>query len=100
MLLDGEVKRQVHTKIKFVKYFKVCQEAELVGRVENFCGSFDLEKAPLWRTELFSADIKRHLLVFNIHHIIFDGISENILLQELTALYSGRELPPVKHQIL
>ncbi|MBV9689955.1 MAG: amino acid adenylation domain-containing protein [Ktedonobacteraceae bacterium] len=65
---------------------------------------FHLEEGPLLRAQLFRLSTQEHILLFNIHHIIFDGWSEVILFQELTALYNATckgttpSLPPVLRQ--
>ncbi len=50
---------------------------------------FDLEKGPLVRACLFSRSKEDHILLLTIHHIVFDGISSLILLDELLALYDS-----------
>lgn len=56
---------------------------------------FDLAKGPLLRLHLLQLHEQEYLLLFNIHHIIFDGWSMNILMREwvtlYTALYQGQE---------
>ncbi|MGB8479148.1 MAG: condensation domain-containing protein [Acidobacteriaceae bacterium] len=49
--------------------------------------SFDLNHAPLVRFHLFRLAEQRHVVFFNIHHIIADGRSLAILREELSALY-------------
>ncbi len=48
---------------------------------------FDLERGPLLRTTLLRLTEADHLLVFTIHHIVVDGWSMGVLIQELLALY-------------
>ncbi len=48
---------------------------------------FDLESGPLVRFKLVCLDSKRHTLVFTAHHIVCDGWSMNILLEELGKFY-------------
>ncbi|MGM0951333.1 MAG: condensation domain-containing protein, partial [Bacillota bacterium] len=36
---------------------------------------------------------ERHLLLVDMHHIISDGVSVNILIREFGALYNNRTLP-------
>lgn len=62
-------------------------EAELHHR-------FDLRQGPLVRATLVrphpqSADPQRNTLLFNIHHIIFDGWSMDVFLRELATLYAA-----------
>ncbi|CAM2069715.1 Amino acid adenylation domain-containing protein [Sulfidibacter corallicola] len=49
--------------------------------------SMDLTQAPLVRFALLRIDKERAVLVFRLHHLMFDGESANVLLQELFALY-------------
>ena len=48
---------------------------------------FDLMRPPLLRFELVRLAPERHCLVFTSHHILLDGWSSPILLEELFALY-------------
>ncbi|MEO6244411.1 MAG: AMP-binding protein, partial [Opitutaceae bacterium] len=50
---------------------------------------FDLSNGPLVRTQLIRLDPHTHWLVINVHHIVFDGASTDILLEELAMLYSA-----------
>lgn len=65
---------------------------------------FDLSRDYMIRAHLLELDANEHILVVIIHHIAADGWSWNILLQELSALYShfdkGKavELPPLPLQ--
>lgn len=58
---------------------------------------FDLSKAPLFRAKLIKLATNRHLLAFDMHHIISDGISTGILIREICELYEGMALP--EHQV-
>ena len=56
---------------------------------------FDLSAPPLTRLALFELGPDRHQLVWTTHHIVVDGWSQGLLLQELFAAYTafadGRE---------
>ncbi|BCJ74750.1 hypothetical protein CS0771_42940 [Catellatospora sp. IY07-71] len=62
---------------------------------ERTLAPFSLAGGPLIRFELVPAGPGRHLLLIVAHHLVFDGESKEILLADLAALYSGRELPPL-----
>jgi thioesterase domain-containing protein len=49
---------------------------------------FDLEKGPLFRATLFRCGEQEHVLVLAIHHIVFDGGSLQVVVDELAALYA------------
>jgi hypothetical protein len=51
--------------------------------------SFDLNQAPLVRFRLFRLTEQRHVVFYNIHHIIADRRSLTILWEELSTLYQA-----------
>ena len=69
--------------------------AALIG---SFIRPFDLSKAPLIRVKLLKITESKHILMFDMHHIISDGISLQIFIKEFTALYGGKKLRPLKLQ--
>ena len=50
---------------------------------------FKLDTWPLIRVSLIRLDVDRHILVINNHHILSDGWSQNVFMQELLSLYRG-----------
>ncbi|HEX6288924.1 MAG TPA: amino acid adenylation domain-containing protein [Herpetosiphonaceae bacterium] len=50
---------------------------------------FDLERGPLIRAVVIQIDRAEHLLVLVLHHIISDGWSMGVLVEELAALYQA-----------
>ncbi|WP_198299656.1 non-ribosomal peptide synthetase [Tumebacillus avium] len=65
---------------------------------------FDLAAGPVIRFGLLRLSEQEHQLLFNVHHIAFDGWSVGLLIEELAALYGafvrGEEtaLPPLSIQ--
>ena len=59
--------------------------------VDNFPKAFDLDFAPLLRVELHYIN-NSSLILIDSHHIIFDGVSLNILISEFLDLYDGKEI--------
>lgn len=51
---------------------------------------FDVVTGPLARFTLASAGPRRHLLLFVAHHLVFDGMSKDILLRDLARCYAAR----------
>ncbi len=66
--------------------------------MKRFVRPFDLGSLPLFRAGLIPLGEERHLLLLDMHHIITDGVSVSVLLQELTTLYGGGELPELDIQ--
>ncbi|WP_372439230.1 condensation domain-containing protein, partial [Pandoraea sputorum] len=50
---------------------------------------FDLEQGPLLRVTLLALADDEHVLVVTLHHIISDGWSMPIMINELIQLYEG-----------
>ncbi len=66
------------------------QESEL-RRLANEIARlpFDLARGPLFRTALLKLAAEDHVVLFTMHHIISDGWSVNILMQEMGVLYQA-----------
>ena len=52
--------------------------------------AFVLSQGPLLRVKLIKLAQDRHLLLIVVHHIVFDGWSASLLLQELAQAYAAR----------
>ena len=50
---------------------------------------FDLAKGPLMRTRLLRTDDKEYVLFINVHHIIYDNWSHEILIHEMLVAYQA-----------
>ncbi|PSB55588.1 hybrid non-ribosomal peptide synthetase/type I polyketide synthase, partial [Chamaesiphon polymorphus] len=50
---------------------------------------FDFTKNSLFRCQILKLEAQQHLLVVSAHHIIIDGWSMGIMLQEIAAIYSA-----------
>jgi hypothetical protein len=65
---------------------------------------FDLAQGPLLRATLLRLEKRRHLLLLTVHHIVSDGWSMGVFVQEMITLYpafaAGRPspLPPLPIQ--
>ncbi|MCS3473149.1 hypothetical protein M2401_006917, partial [Pseudomonas sp. JUb42] len=65
---------------------------------------FDLEHGPLLRLRLLSQGEQDHVLIVTLHHIVADGWSMPLMVEELVQLYQGQlsgspvELPPLAIQ--
>jgi amino acid adenylation domain-containing protein len=58
----------------------------------------DLAAGPMLRATVLRLDAERHVLLLAMHHIVSDAWSMGVLIEDLTALYSGRQLAPLPVQ--
>jgi amino acid adenylation domain-containing protein len=52
-------------------------------------GAFDLTSGPLLRGRLLQLSDREHVLLLTLHHVVADGWSLEVLITELTALYTA-----------
>ncbi|MFB6847857.1 condensation domain-containing protein [Streptomyces sp. NPDC056373] len=63
-------------------------EDDVDDRVRTLSGApFDLGRDAPARAEIIRLGPERTLLVLNVHHIVFDGVSRGMLLDEIRSLY-------------
>ena len=68
-----------------------CEQEDLVRQLsqqEILC-PFDFAAGPLLRTRVLRLAEREHVLLFNMHHIISDGWSMSLLIQEFSLLYQA-----------
>jgi len=90
-LVREEPVQRIHNK-SFAELF---QKRPLGEPPEAFIRPFDLSQAPLLRVGLVKIEEEKHLLMVDMHHIISDGLSTQVLLRDFSALYTGMELPGI-----
>ncbi len=109
IVVDGEPCQKIHDDVPFV-----IEEMDLSGEADNetlarkyaekeSLTPFDLSGTPLLRAKLLKLSEDRHILIVNIHHIISDALSLDVLTKEVLALYTayskGEEDPLPRLQI-
>ncbi|MEM6684911.1 MAG: amino acid adenylation domain-containing protein, partial [Bacteroidota bacterium] len=69
---------------------KVQPQLEIRKRIqEDSYVKFDLENGPLFRVAIFQASHDTYTIYYNMHHIISDGWSMNILSQDIMTYYEA-----------
>ncbi len=67
-------------------------ESQIIEAIAGFVKPFDMARPPLLRVGLARLEAERHIVVFDIHHIISDGVTTGIFIDEFMKAYSGETL--------
>ena len=99
---DNTVQR-IKEDVPFIlEYYELKGEepapTEIAGIVNGFVRPFQLEAAPLIRIGFIDTGEQRNILMMDMHHIISDGVSLEILADEFNRLLEGESLPYLKLQ--
>ncbi|WP_160397625.1 non-ribosomal peptide synthetase [Paenibacillus sp. MMS18-CY102] len=96
-LLDGRLVQRIEdVSFPLTHESATAEQLEQISRA--FIQPFDLAQAPLFRAKIVTESPTMHWLLLDIHHIIADGISMNVLLEDLWSLYRGEQLLPLRVQ--
>ncbi|MDF9413134.1 amino acid adenylation domain-containing protein, partial [Brevibacillus laterosporus] len=97
-MVDEELMQQVHEEVAWDLEIMDGTEGDLASITAGFIRPFDLSQAPLFRAGIVRIRPERFLFMLDMHHIISDGVSTNVLFQDITQLYQGKDLPPLPIQ--
>ena len=81
-----------------IQYSEIPENGDAAAVIDSWIQPFDLANAPLMRVGLITTGPDRYILVVDIHHIITDGFSQEIMVREFTTLYNGGQLQPQQFQ--
>ncbi|MEC0168784.1 SDR family NAD(P)-dependent oxidoreductase [Paenibacillus graminis] len=96
-IINGEIVQIIHDHAGFQVEQVTVKEEEAGQVVEQFMQPFDLRSAPLLRVKLVRCGMQKYVWLFDIHHIIADNLSVEILKSELIRIYNGQagQLKPI-----
>lgn len=72
-----------------LSFYENPEKASAMLIAEEAKKPFNLSSGPLFRFILLRMHANRHIFFLNIHHIVFDGYSINVFLNELNILYQA-----------
>jgi acyl transferase domain-containing protein/acyl carrier protein len=101
--VEDEPVQVIHEDVEFeIQYYDITENqfkskasSEII---KSFVRPFNLSMAPFLNVLLIKFSEKVHLVVLDMHHIITDGVSNEIFFRELMAFYSGKMLPQLRLQ--
>jgi amino acid adenylation domain-containing protein len=105
-IVDGGPVQVVHESVdlplEVLEVEESADEAEMIVRAREvfarFLRPFDLRQAPLIRVGAARLSARRFLLLIDIHHIISDGITLEVLGTDFLKFYRGEEPAPLPVQ--
>ncbi|HLP45550.1 MAG TPA: amino acid adenylation domain-containing protein [Candidatus Kapabacteria bacterium] len=97
-MLDDALVQRIHQDVEFNIETYELQETTIPALTSAFVRAFDLSKAPLLRVGVIKINEDNYILMIDMHHIVSDGVSINIILKDFSALFYDRELPDLAIQ--
>ena len=94
-IVNDEVYQKISDEVNFKIDVITSNKDDIDEIVKDFVKPFNLDQAPLIRAQIVNLKTKV-LLLFDMHHIISDGLSLTILTTELCNLYNDKELKPLQ----
>jgi amino acid adenylation domain-containing protein len=91
--------QRVHAEVQFeIEYYDIGREEGTGILIKDFIRPFDLSGAPLMRAGLIKRDEGGYVLMVDIHHIICDGMSIALLIQDFKAVLENHQPPQLRIQ--
>jgi len=97
-ILNDEIVQKIASKVDFHISYSENFSNSLEDLMSTFIRPFDLNTPLLLRAEIVKIGSNKHILMFDMHHIISDGVSTRILIKELITCYEGKALGRLKIQ--
>ncbi|MCK4260471.1 MAG: amino acid adenylation domain-containing protein [Halanaerobiales bacterium] len=96
--LNDKIIQRINKEVEFrVEYIEKADRG-IEEIVNEFVRAFDLTKTPLFRVGVTRLKLDEHILMFDMHHIISDGTSMGILVDEFANLYESKDLDVLRIQ--
>ncbi|MCP4147028.1 MAG: amino acid adenylation domain-containing protein, partial [bacterium] len=102
-LVRGTPVQRIHPDVPFALAEYRGTEEQAAGENQfhskpDFLQPFEFSRPPLLRALLIKNALQKNMLLLDMHHIITDGVSQEVLVREFNALYKGEILSPLKIQ--
>ncbi|MCP4132268.1 MAG: HAD-IIIC family phosphatase, partial [bacterium] len=102
-IVEGEIVQKIDPDLLFEIEYRDISASEhsnedLKNTIQGSIKEFVLAETPLLKVHLFRLSESRHLFIHDMHHIISDGFSSGILVNEFIHLYNGGTLNPLRLQ--
>jgi len=95
---EGEVVQKVEACNTFQMEYCEKEDKDIKQILEQFVRPFNLQKPPLIRAVLIKVDTEQYILAYDIHHIVSDGTSAEIIISELAQHYNNEPMLILEYQ--
>lgn len=96
--IDGHLVQKIHPHVEFNIQYLTVEEHDIERVMEQFIQPFNLRRAPLFRVAICKLSPSKYVLMYDMHHIVSDGLSIAILIREFTNIVQGKTLPDLTIQ--
>lgn len=96
--INNEPVQVIHDECEIDLKYIEGKEEDIQQISNKFVKPFDLSTAPLFRALLVNISKNKNILLFDIHHIVADGLSLIILWNDLVRFYNGEEVEKLEIQ--
>jgi amino acid adenylation domain-containing protein len=93
--IDGEPVQRIYDDVAFSVQV---MEDGTVPDPKRFIRPFSQDRAPLMRVGLIMEREDQYVMMVDMHHIISDGVSSDIINRDFAVMLRGEELPPITVQ--
>ncbi|WP_342707226.1 amino acid adenylation domain-containing protein [Fontibacillus panacisegetis] len=104
-MVEGELVQKVEDEVEIDFAYEEIDDVEGMAAtppinelLEEFLRPFNLGEAPLLRIKVVKYGEEKNLLMFDMHHIISDGATMNIITKEFSQMYNGEKLKALNVQ--
>ncbi|CAM3219633.1 Polyketide synthase involved in xenocoumacin synthesis [Xenorhabdus nematophila ATCC 19061] len=103
VLSDGEPRQKCNNDIELnIDYLKLdssnMNDDEINVKVNSLIKPFNLNEPPLIRVTLLEVREEHYIFFLDLHHIISDGLSQDIFVRDFLSIYQDEELKPLEIQ--
>jgi len=103
-MVNGKPVQRIHENVEFnIEYYDAWRLEQGAGNrnmksiMEQFVRVFNLSQAPLLRVGLIKTQ-QNHIVMIDIHHIISDGVANQMLEEEFLSIYQGKKFSDLRIQ--
>ena len=98
-IINHQVKQRILDNVNVrIDYFK--DEDPNIDKLDSFVKPFDLGEAPLMQLGIIEKSNNEFLLMMDFHHIVVDGLSLKIIIEDIVHLYEDKILPKIGSQYI